>query len=277
MPWKSLQIGGDTVDYLYPARGQCTTCHTTLAGGVLGLSTRQLHRRHTYPATGRTANQIETLSKLGFIQNQLSEVSLRDVLTSADREDPAVSDVNFVRSYIDSNCSHCHTPGGTRASFDGRLTTPLAAQNLLCGPVVDSLGVPGAAVIKPGFPTSSIMLERMNTIAGHRMPPLGRGRVDQEAVVRLANWILGMEADSCTAPLVGQPIGDPVPVGNGNQATATAAPDTWHSNMVINKTDTFTNTTGGPLLFALDRFLFRASAPTGTPLTPFIVRVNSGH
>lgn len=273
---ETLQIGGDTVDYLYPARGQCTTCHSTLAGGVLGLSSRQFNRLNTYPATGRTANQIETLSKLGFIQTKLSEVSLRDVLTSADRADPAVSDVDFVRSYIDSNCSHCHAPGGTRASFDARLTTPLASQNLLCGPVVDNLGIAGAAVIKPGLPLGSIMMERMNTIAGHRMPPLGRGRVDQEAVVRLATWILGMEVDSCTAPQGGEPTGNPVAVGNGNQAPAAAAPDTWHSNMVINKTDTFTNTTAGPLLVALDRFLFRSSAPTGTPLTPFIVRVNAG-
>src|SRR5690606_35321799 len=153
-----------------------------------------------YPATGRTAHQIETLSKLGLIETRLSEVSLRNTPRSADRDDPAVSDEHFVRSYLDSNCSHCHLPGGNRALFDARLTTPFAFQNLLCGMVNDDLGIVGAAVIKPGLPGQSVLLHRMNTIAGHRMPPIGRGRIDQEAVVRLANWISGMEVDSCTGP-----------------------------------------------------------------------------
>ena len=273
---ETLQIGGDVVDYLYPARGQCATCHSDVAGGALGLSTRQLHRRVFYPATGRSADQIETLSKLGLIQDTLSEVTLRNVRTSTDRDDPAASDVDFVRSYLDSNCSHCHTPGGTRANFDTLLTTPLSSQNLICGPVMDDLGVPGAAVIMPGVPSRSILFERMNTTAGHRMPPLGRGRVDQEAVATLANWILGMEADSCTGFQGGEPSGDPVEVGNGGNPVVTTVTDTWHSNMVINKTDAFTNTTGGDLTVSADRFIFRAYPPTGTPLTPFLVRVDPG-
>jgi hypothetical protein len=116
----------------------------------------------------------------------------------------------------------------------------------------------------------------MNTIAGHRMPPIGRGRIDQEAVVRLANWISSLEVDSCTGPQGSLAALETEAVGNGTQASAGAAADTWQSNMVINKTDTFTNTTGAPLDITFDRFLFHASNASGTPLTPFVVRVNSG-
>ncbi len=273
---ETLVIGEETVDYLLPSRAQCNSCHSNLAGGVLGLTTRQFNRSSFYPATGRTAHQIETLSKLGFIETRHSEVSLRNAITSADRKDDTVSDEHFVRSYLDSNCSHCHLPGGNRALFDTRLTTPLAFQNLICGQVNDDLGVAGSAVIKPGFPSHSVMLQRMNTVAGHRMPPIGRGRIDHEAVTRLANWISGMEVDSCTGPQGTVSAMEHEVVGNGNQPTGDVAADTWFSNMVINKSDTFTNTTGSPLDITLDRFRFHASSVTGTPLTPFVVRVNSG-
>jgi uncharacterized repeat protein (TIGR03806 family) len=273
---ETIDIGGDTVDYLFPARNQCNTCHSSMAGGTLGLSTRQFHRSIHYPATGRTAHQIETLSKRGLIESKLNEISLRNVLKSADRNDPSVSDEHFVRSYLDSNCSHCHLPGGTRALFDTRLTTPLAFQNLLCGMVNDDLGIRGAAVIKPGLPGQSVLLNRMNTIAGHRMPPIGRGMIDQEAVVRLANWISGMEVDSCTSPQSSIAALQTKAAGNGNEPATAVAGDTWQSNMVINKTDTFTNITGAPLDITFDRFLFHAAKVSGTPLTPFVARVNSG-
>jgi uncharacterized repeat protein (TIGR03806 family) len=273
---ETLLIGGDTVDYLFPGRAQCNTCHSPIAGGTLGLTTRQFNRSILYPATGRTAHQIETLGKLGFIESKPSEVSLRNALTSADRDDEEVSDEDFVRSYLDSNCSHCHLPGSNRASFDARLTTPLAFQQLLCGEVNDDLGVAGSALIKPGLPGQSVVLSRMNTIAGHRMPPIGRGRVDQEAVVRLANWISSLQVDSCTGPQGSLGAQEKEVVGNGNQPSIAVVADTWQSNMVINKTDTFTNTTGAPLDITFDRFLFHASNVSGTPLTPFVVRVNAG-
>jgi uncharacterized repeat protein (TIGR03806 family) len=273
---ETMLIGGDTVDYLFPARTQCNTCHSPIAGGVLGLTTRQFNRSILYPATGRTAHQVETLSKLGFIETKHSVVSLRNALTSADRADETVSDESFVRAYLDSNCSHCHLPGGNRALFDARLTTPFAFQKLLCGLVNDDLGIGGAAVIKPGLPGQSVLLHRMNTIAGHRMPPIGRGRIDEEAVIRLANWISGMQVDSCTGPQGSLAALETEVVGNGNRPATTVAGDTWQSNMVINKTETFTNTTGAPLDITFDRFLFHASNVSGTPLTPFVVRVNAG-
>ena len=273
---ETLNIGGQTVDYLFPARTQCNRCHSPIAGGVLGLTTRQFNRSILYPATGRTAHQIETLGKLGLIESKPNEVSLRNALTSADRDGGNVSDEDFVRSYLDANCAHCHLPGGNRASFDARLTTPLAFQNLICGAVNDDLGIAGSAVVKPGLPAQSVALSRMNTNAGHRMPPIGRGSIDGEAVARLANWISGMEVDSCTGPQGSLAALETGLAGNGNQPAGTVVADTWQSNMVINKTDTFTNSTGAPLDITFDRFLFHAANASGTPLTPFVVRVDSG-
>jgi len=269
---ETLNIEGDTVQYLYPSRGQCTFCHTALAGPLLGLRTRQLNRRLTYPGTGREANQIETLSALGFLATNITEVDLANTLSSASVNDPLVSDERFTRSYLDSNCAHCHQPGGNnQALFDARLTTALANQNIVCGAVLDGLGLISPAVVKPAQLDKSVMFQRMNTMDECcSMPPLAKGRVDAQAVARLANWILGMDADSCTQGVTSG--NQPFALGNGN-TPGSGSVDSWYANMVINETDTYTNTTGAPLLLDLQRFQFHATRVTD-PLTPFIVRIN---
>ncbi len=270
---ETLTMNGETFEYLYPSRQQCNLCHTSVAGPVLGFRTRQLNRDHAYPGGG-TANQIESLSVAGFIPQMLTEATLATVLTSADAASPTVSDEAWARSYLDSNCSHCHQPGGSsRAFFDARLTTPLSGQSIVCGPVIDGLGAPFPAVVKPGSFENSVMLLRMNTIDECcSMPPLAKGIVDNVAVSRLADWILGMDADSCTktqgfygAGEVGIP-GPTPPDAHG--------PDLWHSNIVVNESATFTNTTGATLKLTIDRFRFSAGN-TGDPVTPFVVKVNS--
>ncbi len=269
---ETFTIGGQTFDYLYPSRQQCNMCHTETAGPVLGFRTRQLNRSLAYPG-GDTANQIESLSVAGFIPQSITVAQLQGVLTSSPAGDPSVPDEAWARSYFDSNCSHCHQPGGSsRAFFDARLTTPLENQSIVCGPVMDGLGAPAPAVVKPGSFENSVLLLRMNTIDECcSMPPLAKGIVDDEAVARVADWVLGMQADSCTksgGSYGTAEIGIPGPTPPGAHG-----PDLWHSNIVVNESDTFTNATGATMVLALDRFRFNAGR-AGDPLTPFIVRVN---
>ncbi|MCW1913513.1 ThuA domain-containing protein [Luteolibacter sp. GHJ8] len=267
-----LTVDGQSFEYLYPSRQQCNLCHTGVAGPVLGFRTRQLNRNYSYPGGG-TANQIESLSVAGFLPQVITEESLAGVLTSADANSPTVSDEAWARSYLDSNCSHCHQPGGSsRAFFDARLTTPLDSQSIICGPVIDGLGAPAPAVVKPGSFENSVMLLRMNTIDECcSMPPLAKGIVDTTGVSHLADWILGMDADSCTKTqgfYDGGEIGIPGPTPPDAHG-----PDLWHSNIVVNEDATYTNTTGTTITVSIDRFRFNAGR-TGDPLTPFVVKVN---
>jgi hypothetical protein len=154
------------------------------------------------------------------------------------------------------------------------LVTPLAGQSLLCGPVIDGLGAPAPAVVKPGSFENSVMLLRMNTIDECcSMPPLAKGIVDDVAVSRVADWILGMDADSCTHI---QGFYGAAELGISGPPPAGAAPDTWHSNIVVNEDDTFTNSTGAALTLTIDRFLFHAGR-SGDPVTPFVVKVNGNN
>jgi uncharacterized repeat protein (TIGR03806 family) len=268
---ETLTVNGQTFDYMYPSRQQCNLCHTGLAGPVLGFRTRQLNKDYSYPGGG-TANQIESLSVAGFLPLAITEEDLAGVLTSADATSAAVSDEAWARSYLDSNCSHCHQPGGSsRAFFDARLTTPLQSQSIVCGPVIDGLGAPAPAVVKPGSFESSVMLLRMNTLDECcSMPPLAKGIIDNVAVSHLADWILGMDADSCTKTqgfYGGGEVGIPGPTPPDAHG-----PDLWHSNIVVNESATYTNTTGATLRLTIDRFRFNAGR-TGDPLTPFVVKV----
>jgi hypothetical protein len=267
-----LTLDGQTFDYLYPSRNQCMQCHLPGSGPVLGFRTRQLNRSMAYPG-GVTANQIESFSAAGFIPRNLKAADLATVMTSGDIRDPNLSDEKYVRSYLDSNCSHCHQPeGSSRAFFDARFTTPLTNQSLVCGPLIDGLGLPAPAVIKPGSLDNSVLFQR---ISAHNspivMPPIARGPVDHAAVARVANWILSMNADSCTKSqsfFGGGALGI-----TGAPGEATGG-DVWKSNMVIQKNATYTNTGSSPVTLRLDRFSFHAQL-VGDPLTPFIVRVNA--
>ncbi len=269
---EDLTLDGQTFEYLYPSRNQCWQCHQAGTGPVLGFRTRQLNRNFTYP-NGITANQIESFSAAGFIPRNLRKTDLVNVITSADSKDPNVTDEHYARSYLDSNCSSCHQPdGSSRAFFDARLITPLTNQSLVCGPLIDGLNLPSPAVLKPGSLENSVLFHRVtSTTPSVAMPPIARGPVDFNAVARIANWLLSMNADSCTKSqsfFGGGELGittTPVPPGGG---------DIWRSNMVIQQQATFTNTQNSPVTLQLDRFTFQTTS-TGDPLTPFIVRVNA--
>ena len=267
-----MTLNGQTFDYLYPSRNQCWQCHQAGTGPVLGFRTRQLNRTMTYP-NGVSANQIESFSAAGFIPQVLKAANFANVITSGDVHDPNLSDEKYVRSYLDSNCSHCHQPAGSsRAFFDARLTTPLNNQSLICGPLIEGLGLPSPAVIKPGSLENSALFHRISSHnSSIMMPPLARGPVDNAAVSRVANWILSLTADSCTKSQSFFGGGD---LGIAGAPVGTSGSDPWQTNVVIQQNLTFTNTQTSPVTVLLDRFSFHARA-AGDPLTPFIVRVNA--
>jgi glucose/arabinose dehydrogenase len=117
-------LGGGQ-QWIFPGESQCLQCHTSAAGRSLGLETAQLNRTFTYASTGRNAEQITTLNAI----NTLSPPITADPATLpalVDPADTAESLGNRARSYLHTNCSQCHRPGGpTPSSMDLRFTTAL--------------------------------------------------------------------------------------------------------------------------------------------------------
>lgn len=195
----------------FPGRGECASCHTEPTGRVLGVRTRQMNRDFLYATTGRTANQITTLNRLGFFSPSVDESRLSEMLTSRAQGETTATLERRARSYLDANCSHCHQPGTQiQASFDARLTTPPWFQNLINATPGNDLGIAGAKLVKPADLNLSVVHRRAgSTAAGVAMPPVAKNLVDAAGLQLLSDWIESLDpAIGPTGPVSGTPPRD---------------------------------------------------------------------
>ena len=183
----------DGQDWVFPDEAECLQCHTTVAGVALGPETAQLNKDFTYPSTGRTHNQLETLDQIVMFSSPLpGDVSTLPIMpdptdTGADLGDRA-------RAYLHTNCAACHQPGGpTPTDLDLRYTTSLADMNACSvAPDAGDVGIAMPLLIAPGEPARSVLVARVNRRDADGMPPLGSTIVDADGVTLLTQWIMGL-------------------------------------------------------------------------------------
>jgi hypothetical protein len=161
----------------YPSRSQCLFCHNPPASYVLGLKTHQLNGNFAYPSTGRTDNQLRTLNHVGMLNPALNEADIPTYLQSVHVTDTTKPVELRMRSWIDSNCSQCHRPGGYGPGYDARFYTPLQDQGLI-DYYVKFRDVPG-----------SLLYQRDDALDATKMPPLAKNMVDEAAMANLRQWI----------------------------------------------------------------------------------------
>jgi hypothetical protein len=111
-------------------------------------------------------------------------------------DDPTAAIGFRVRSYLAANCAYCHLPGGpTRATWDARLTTPLAEAGIVDVPALNNLGdvyaITPTRIVFTGKPEQSSIFQRVADLAPYHMPPLGTSVVNTNAVELLRSWITG--------------------------------------------------------------------------------------
>jgi len=180
---------GEThVDYIFPAPEDCGRCHTFGAGQILGPRTAQLNGAHDYG--GVVAHQLRTLNHIGVFSDDIG-----DDYTGFPRwENPEAETESLAgraRSYLASNCSHCHRPGGLRRTeIDLRYDTDLAQTGTVDVPSqLDDLGRINSRIISPGDAGNSVLPLRMMALDNRRMPPLASGIVDVRGSELLSRWI----------------------------------------------------------------------------------------
>lgn len=184
---------GNGQQWIFPSESQCIQCHTTAAGGSLGLETAQLNRSFTYPQTGRTANELFTLNHIAALTPPIADPAAQPSMP--DPTDTSASLDSRARAYLHTNCSQCHRPNGpTPSAMDLRYTTTLAQTNACdAAPQSGDLGLgANARLIAPGSATNSIVVNRANRRDANAMPPVASNQIDTAAVALLTQWVNGL-------------------------------------------------------------------------------------
>jgi uncharacterized repeat protein (TIGR03806 family) len=206
IPIRTASGEGSQQTWYYPSRHDCLSCHTGLAGGVLGVKARQMNRIFTYPS-GVTDNELRAWNHIRLFSPAFKDEDVASFPKLAAANDLTRSLQDRARSYLDANCAQCHRPGGTVGYFDARFDTPLDKQGLIDGPVLIDQGIDRPRVISPHDIWRSIAFMRVNTIGDIRMPPIARQTIDQGGVALLRQWIASLPGRSVLDPPAISPAG----------------------------------------------------------------------
>lgn len=172
----------------FPNRNQCQACHTSVSGGVLGMSTRQLNNELDYGCG--TQNQLKTLVDLQLFSAPLPAAP-NDLPAFPDPLDSTANLEDRARAFLDANCASCHQPGGpTGTAVDLRATTPLAQAGMINAiPQKTNFGISEMKIVAPGEPQWSAIHVRMFAEAGYRMPPLATTLTPTDYTEVVEQWI----------------------------------------------------------------------------------------
>ena len=179
----------------FPSRAECTLCHTMPAKYVLGVNTLQMNKDHDY-GNGHAANQLHTLEHLGVFKKPLPKPP-EELPRLVDYRDESQSLEKRARSYLHSNCAHCHMKwGGGNAEFQLLATLPLADLGIVnTRPGHGLFNLTDPKDLVPGNPDRSMILHRMTKIGLGRMPHVASNVVDERAAKMLRDWISQLPKD----------------------------------------------------------------------------------
>jgi uncharacterized repeat protein (TIGR03806 family) len=182
--------------YIVPDQNQCAGCHNTDTASrqmnPIGPRLANLNRS----LTGKVPdlNQLDYWQQLGILQ---LDGTVADQPRLVAWQDATQNLNDRARSYLDSNCGHCHSSTG--AGDTSGLYLDIGTNNSVrlgeCKlPIAAGQGTGGHRFsIVPGDPEHSILVFRMQTRdPGAMMPELGRSLVHAEGVDLISAWIAAL-------------------------------------------------------------------------------------
>ena len=200
--WKDENNNIKNANYRIPTEVQCMICHknkevtgTTEIDTYIPIGIKPQNLNFNFSYGSQTKNQLNKWIEVGYLDaNFTFPTSENTVINYNDASQPLES---RVRSYLDSNCAHCHAdsrhcdyrpmrfPFSLTGGVNGRTNMGV------CVDTEDYSFAPALTkIIKPGNVNRSMLFYRINTIdEGFRMPLHGRSLIHQEGVALLEQWI----------------------------------------------------------------------------------------
>lgn len=169
-------------DRAVQAAADCGSCHTGNGSREpLAIHTRQLNRNFDY--SGVVDNQLDAFNYVGLFSETIESSDNYDRFAALD--DSAASELQRAKSYLATNCAHCHSS----TFMDLRFDTPLADMKLLN---VQTNG--GQYRLKPFSPADSL-LHIYQVTDSNRMPK-GTLYTNPEADDFFRDWITAAGAQT---------------------------------------------------------------------------------
>ena len=187
--WTNFLGEEEDVRYRVPNVNQCKECHA--ADDMItpiGPKARNINKNFNYEEG--EFNQLDY-----WMTKQIIDSYPLELVSPVDWSDESQNINDRVRSYLDVNCGHCHSPTGN-ANSTGLYLHLDETRDIHLGiykkPVATGRGSGGLKYsIVPGKPEESILLHRMISLdPGVMMPESGRALSHHEAVEMVREWIL---------------------------------------------------------------------------------------
>jgi len=200
--WKDESNVIKSTDYRIPTEVQCMICHknkqiigTTEIDTYIPIGIKPQNLNFAYNYGTETKNQLSKWIEQGYLENNFNLPTVENtVINYNDTTQPLEL---RVRSYLDSNCSHCHAIDRhcdyRPMRFPFNLTGgPNGQTNMgVCVDTEDYSFAPALTkIIKPGSINRSMLYYRINTTdESFRMPLHGRTVIHEEGVALFEQWI----------------------------------------------------------------------------------------
>src|SRR5581483_4101705 len=103
------------------------------------------------------------------------------------------------RSYLATNCGHCHRfGGGGAAKIDLRQEASLDDMKVAgVRPTLGTFDLADPYIVCGGDPSRSVLLYRISKLGQGRMPHIGSESVDERGIRLIRDWIGSLPATPC--------------------------------------------------------------------------------
>ncbi len=171
--------------YRFPSRDECIRCHGSNFNRPLAFFPGQMNRD----------DQLLRFKNLGIVDDTFVEMAdFQPLVNPKDTSEPIES---RARSWLHSNCSHCHkVSGGSGLTAQMNIAVPSDELELIGhAPNRGYLGLEGAPQIDPGNPYGSILYYRVATQGAGRMPMIGSQILDTDGIRIVHDWIRSLNPE----------------------------------------------------------------------------------